>query len=131
MASDETRNEVGQPQSGLWFGNLDDLWQMGKPAGWGGPWWEAPVEADQWSDPFLMTGFDKKVVHLAHDADERVSFFIEVDFLGDGSWKEYGQFDVLPDKKYLHHEFPDAFSAHWVRVRANKACRATVYFMYN
>jgi len=131
MASDETRNEVGQPQSGLWFGNIDDLWQMGKPAGWGGPWWDTAVEADQWSDPFLMTGFDKKVVHLAHDADERVRFFIEVDFLGDGSWKEYGQFDVLPDKKYLHHEFPDAFSAHWVRVRANKACRATVYFIYN
>ena len=130
MASDEIRDDEGQPQSGLWFGNLDDLWQMGKPVGWGGPWWDTPVEAEQWSDPFLMTGFDKKGVHLAHDAKERVRFFIEVDFLGDGSWKEYGQFDVFPDKGYAHHEFPDGFSAHWVRVKANKACRATVYFVY-
>ena len=44
--------------------------------------------------------------------------------------KEYGQFDVFPDKGYAHHEFPDGFSAHWVRVKANKACRATVYFVY-
>ncbi|UCD52261.1 MAG: hypothetical protein JSW27_06405 [Phycisphaerales bacterium] len=131
MASDEIRDDEGQPQSGLWFGNIDDLWRMGKPAGWGGPWRNSPVEADQWSDPFLMTGFDKKGIHVAHDADERVRFSVEVDFLGDGSWKEYGQFDVFGDTGYAHHEFPDGFSAHWVRVRANKPCRATVYFLYN
>jgi len=26
----------GEPQSGLWFGRTDDLWRLGKPAGWGG-----------------------------------------------------------------------------------------------
>jgi hypothetical protein len=131
MASDQIDHDQGQPQSGLWFGNIDELSQMGKATGWGGPWWDTPIEADQWSDPFLMTGFDKKVVHLAHDLDETVRFWVEVDFLGDGSWMRYGHFDVHADTRYLHHEFPDGFSAHWVRVRANKDCRATVYFMYN
>ncbi len=131
MSSDQIDHDQGQPQSGLWFGNIDDLWNMGKPAGWGGPWWQTPVEAGTVSDPFLMTGFDKKVVHLAHNSDYGVRFKIEVDFLGNGTWKEYGDFLVPSSTGYAHHEFPDGFSAHWVRVRVDQDCTATVYFMYN
>jgi len=130
MAGDQIDHDQGQPQSGLWFGNIDDLWNMGKPSGWGGPWWETPVKAGATSDPFLMTGFDKKVVHFTQDSDEAVEFSIEVDFLGDGTWKKYKAFTV-PAKGYVHHEFPDGFSAHWVRVSVDKDCRATAYFMYN
>jgi len=76
-----------------------------------------------------MTGFDKKVVHVAHDSAEHVEFTFEVDFLGDGSWQRY---QVLRFRKgYQHHEFPDGFSAHWIRVRVDRDCNATVYFMYN
>ncbi|MBN1669988.1 MAG: hypothetical protein JXR37_03080 [Kiritimatiellae bacterium] len=119
----------GEPQSGLWFGKTDDLWQFGKPGGWGGPWWEAAVQAGEPSDPYLMTGFDKKVVHLAHDADAAVTFTVEADFLGNGTWKTYGVFTVSA-KGYVHHEFPSGYSAHWVRVTADRACRATAYFTY-
>lgn len=130
LASDQTDHDVGQPQSGLWFGKIDDLWNFGKPKGWGGPWWETSVEAGDASDPFLMTGFDKKVVHLYHDSNQPVEFIIEVDFLGNGTWKRYAAIEV-PAKEYRHHEFPDAFSAHWVRLKVNRACRATAYFVYN
>lgn len=130
MAGDQIDHDQGQPQSGLWFGNIDDLWQMGKPSGWGGPWWQTPVKAGAVSDPFLMTGFDKKVVHLANDSDHDVCFTIEVDFLGNGTWRLYAPFKV-PAKGYVHHEFPDGFSAHWVRVAVDKDCTATVYFVYN
>lgn len=129
MAGDQTDNAVGQPQSGLWFGNIDDLWSMGKPSGWGGPWWNTPVEKDAPSDPFLMTGFDKKVLHLAHDAPRAVRFTLEVDFLGDGSWREYKTLTV-PARGYTHHEFPAGFSAHWIRIRAHRACNATAHFFY-
>jgi len=130
MAGDQIDHDQGQPQSGLWFGNIDDLWQMGKPAGWGGPWWETPVKAGQTSDPFLMTGFDKKVMHLTNASDQSVWFEVEVDFLGNGTWQEYTRFE-LSEREYMHHEFPDGFSAHWVRVSVDKDCTATVYFMYN
>jgi len=130
MAGDQTDNAVGQPQSGLWFGQIDDLWRMGKPAGWGGPWWETPVRAGTRSDPFLMTGFDKKVLHLAHDVPRQVRFEVDVDFLGNGTWKTYKTLTV-PAKGYVHHAFPDGFSAHWIRVRVGTECKATAYFMYN
>ncbi len=145
MAGNQIDHDQGQPQSGLWFGNIDDLWNMGKPSGWGGPWWQTPVKAGQPSDPFLMTGFDKKVVHLAHEETKSVTFAIEVDFLGNGSWMTYKIVEVpgnprtnrgvlgLPaeGQGYVHHEFPDGFSAHWVRVTVDTDCKATVYFMYN
>jgi hypothetical protein len=70
-------------------------------------------------------------VHLAQEGHEPVTFTLEVDFLGDGSWKPYQSFVLGGEQNYVHHEFPDGFSAHWVRVRVDKACGATVYFLYN
>jgi len=120
---------AGEPQSGLWFGKTDDLWQFGKPTGWGGVWWETPVAAGEPSDPYLMTGFDKKVLHLAHDSAQPVTFTVEVDFLGAACWKPYQAFEVGPEG-YVHHEFPSGFSAHWLRVTADRDCTATAYLMY-
>lgn len=120
---------AGEPQSNLWFGKTDDLWSFGKPKGWGGPWWEDTVAADEPSDPFLMTGFDHKVVHISHDAEETVSFSIEVDFLGCGKWCHYDTIAV-PAKGYKFHVFPEGFSAHWVRLIPDGACEASVHFVY-
>lgn len=125
----DTNLITGEPQSGLWFGKTDDLWQFGKPKGWGGPWWDKQVKAEESSDPYLMTGFDNKVLHLYHNSRNTVKFTIEVDFLGVQNWKTYDVIRVPPNK-YVHHEFPNGFSAHWVRVKTDTTCTATAYFMY-
>lgn len=130
LAGDQTDRAVGQPQSALWFGNLDELWQWGKPAGWGAVWWDTTVKPHQPSDAFLMTGFDKKTLHLAHDADEAVRFTIEIDFMGDGTFRPYRIVEVGP-RGYDAFVFPDGFSAHWVRVSSDKFCKATAQFFYN
>ncbi len=130
-ASPHQRENVlcAEPQSGLWIGKTDDLWSFGKPAGWGGPWWEKTVEAGEISDPYLMTGFTHKCLHLSHDAGEPVSFDVEVDFLGNETWKTYRTLEV-PANGYMEHVFPTGFSAHWVRFRAHKACTAGAYLHY-
>jgi hypothetical protein len=122
-------NQCAEPQSGLWFGKTDDLWKLGKPKGWGGPWWEDEVKANTPSDPYLMTGFDKKVLHLHHNAAKAVGFKVEVDYLGCGEWKTYATVKV-PAKGYVPHVFPDGFSAHWVRVTSSAKCRATAQLHY-
>ncbi len=38
---------AAEPDSGVWIGRTDDLWRCGKPAGWGGPWWDAEVVGGQ------------------------------------------------------------------------------------
>ncbi|HHW09591.1 MAG TPA: hypothetical protein GXX29_06425 [Firmicutes bacterium] len=105
---------VGQPQANLWLGKTDDLWQWGKPQGWGGPWHRTPVKADSPSDPFLMTGFEHKSVHLSHDAGHPVAFTIQVDFYGDGDWKTLDEV-VVPSSGYKSYCFEPGFSSHWVR----------------
>ena len=135
IGADNASHEGGQnvlcaePQSGLWFGRTDDLWNLGKPRGWGGPWWEDRVRGGAPSDPYLMTGFDKKCLHLAHTANRPVKFTIEVDFCGHGAWQKYATLTV-PARGYRHHEFADGFSAHWLRVTASAACTATAQLHY-
>ena len=117
---------------GLWFGKFDDLWQLGKPRGVGGPWLNAQVNADTPSIPYMMTGFDRKQVEFSHDAKTDVTFTIEVDFTASAArqpWHRYCRVTVPAGRKVIH-EFPDGFSAHWVRIRSDKRCAATAWFTY-
>lgn len=114
----------------LWFGKTDDLWQLGKPAGHGGPWNETATKAGEPSDPFLMTNFARKSLALSHDAKEPVTFTVEVDFLATGVWCEYGRFTVEPGRQFTH-VFPDGYAAHWVRLKPNRDVKATATFTYS
>ncbi len=115
-------------KAGLWFGNVDDLWRMGKPVGVGGPWKDAPVEAAEPSDPYLMTGYDRKRVELSHDSSEPVTFVLEVCFDYTG-WRRHATLTVAPGET-VTHVFPAWFSAHWVRVVSDRPCGATAWFVY-
>jgi len=113
---------------GLWFGSIDDLWRLGKPVGVGGPWRKTAVKAGTASDPYLMTGYDKKTVELSHDAAEAVTFTIEVDVAHAG-FHTYQTVTVEPGEA-VTHEFPEGYSAHWVRLRTDRDCTAEAWFAY-
>ncbi len=122
----------GQPADGvgLWFGTVDDLWLMGKIRGVGGPWLRTPVQANVPSDPYLMCHFDRKRLELEHDAAEPVDFTVEVDFTVQRSrWHRFTTLRVEPGRK-LVYEFPEGYSAHWVRLKASRPCRTTARFVY-
>lgn len=69
LATDETSIQgnplAGQPQSNLWFGDYKDLMNWGPASGYGGPWVDDEVQKDKWSDPFLISGFEQRTLHLA------------------------------------------------------------------
>lgn len=113
---------------GLWFGNVDDLWRLGKPVGRGGPWLNTVVEPDQPSDPYLMTNYDRKRMTLKHDADQPVAFRIEVNF-DHSSWRLYQRF-VVPPGESVEHDFPEGYGAHWLRAIVDRPCHATVQLIY-
>jgi hypothetical protein len=116
-------------QCALWVGAVDDLWQLGKPRGLGGPWHHTEVKAGQPSDPYLMTGYDHKNLKLSHNAAATVNFRVEVDINGEGQWATYQEFAVASGKT-VEHQFPDAFAAYWVRLTADHDCAATALFRY-
>lgn len=130
MAGDQTDHGVGQPQSGLLFQNIDDLWKYGKPTGWGAVWQQDTVPAEAISDPFLMTGFDKKILHLKNDGDSEVEFSIEVDFLGNQDWNTFERIRVKGGE-YTYFTFPDNYSAHWVRLKTDNNAVVTAMFFYH
>ena len=113
----------------VWAGVIDDLWQLGKPRGLGGPWKDTAVKAGEPSDPYLISGYDKKEVVLSHKAGEPLHIRLEVDIDGTGLWVPYNRFSV-PAGKEISHTFDEAFGAYWIRAVAESDCEATVQLSY-
>lgn len=118
----------GDGSTGLWFGGVDDLWKLGRPVGTGGPWLDTPVQANAPSDPYLMTGYERKILTLSHQGMGTLQVTVEVDFDHQG-WHPYGVFPVAAGAPFVH-EFPEGYSAHWVRFRADRAVTATAQLLY-
>ena len=111
----------------LWAGAVDDVWKLGKARGVGGPWKESAVRAGEPSDPYLMTGYDRKSMTLTSDRD--VSVVAEVDAAGNGTWVVYERFKLTAAQP-RQHEFADAFSAYWIRFTAKPDCIISVTLHY-
>jgi len=121
------RSEDGA--AGLWFGAVDDLWRLGKPVGTGGPWLDTAVQPGLPSDPYLMTGYDRKTLRLSHDANGPVTVTVEIDPTGYDDWVVHARHKVLPGATF-EHVFPAGFSTHWIRFAADTACAATAQLVY-
>ena len=112
-------------KAALWVGAIDDIWKMGKARGSGGPWHETKVKAGETSDPYLMTGYDRK--SLSIQSDKAVKVIVEIDLDGTGHWAPYQTFEV---KDAINHQFPEAFQAYWVRFRSDGDATVTTRLDY-
>lgn len=116
-------------QVAVWVGAVDDLWQFGKPRGTGGPWQDTAVKAGVPSDPYLMSGYDRKCVTLGNAGSSPVTMRVEVDLSGTSQWRLYRAFAVRAGRS-VTHRFPHAFSAYWVRLVTDKDTTASATFVY-
>ena len=112
----------------LKVGVADDLWRLGKPVGVGGPWKKTAVEANVPSDAYLMNGFDRKTVILKADVDTTVT--LEADIDGCGTWVKAASYSVKANQD-VRDDLSPAFAAYWVRARVDRACTASVQFLYH
>ncbi|MDR0869545.1 MAG: hypothetical protein LBN39_02000 [Planctomycetaceae bacterium] len=111
----------------VWCGVIDDLWELGKPRGIGGPWKDSEVKANEPSDPYLMTGYDKKRIELSHHSTEPVVFRIELDVCGDGQWSLWKTVSVAPNKT---EKLDIPVDAYWVRLVSDKSATVSAVFEY-
>ena len=109
----------------LWAGAIDDTWKLGKPRGKGGPWKNSPAKAGAPSDPYLMTAYDKKSLHLS--AKTPCTITAEIDLTGDGNWSTYKTFQIEGE---THYEFPETFSAYWIRFTSSRDNTASAQLRY-
>ncbi len=118
----------GQSQSNLWFVAPNQLDHLGPVIARGAVWLDDSVKANAPSDAFLFSGFDQRILNLAHDAGEPVTFTLEVDRRGNGTWAELRRVTV-PATGYGWTAFPSGEAGAWVRVRASRDCaHATAMF---
>lgn len=112
----------------LWLGAIDDLWKLGKPVGVGGPWKNTSVKKDVLSDPYLMTGYDKKTLTLRADKDVTVTLWVNVShYLNEKLAYKNFRLKAGEEMKFV---FPEGFSAHWAYLSADKDCVVTGQFVY-
>jgi hypothetical protein len=118
-------------KAALWAGTIDDIWKLGKPRGTGGPWKNTKVKAGEVSDPYLITAYDKKSLQLHFDdpANDNLHVTAQIDIHGDGTWVDYQRF-LLENGKTTTHEFPESFSAYWIRFVSDKDTTATAQLTY-
>ncbi len=116
-------------KAAVWVGTIDDLWEMGKPTGHGGPWKNSAVKAGVPSDPYLISHYDIKNLEISHKCESPVRFKIEVDPIGHGPWMLYKDIAVKPGEKFKY-EFPESFQARWIRFVTDTNCSATTWLTY-
>jgi hypothetical protein len=116
-------------KAAVWLGVIDDLWEMGKPVGKGGPWKNSSITAGEPSDPYLIGFYDKRSLEISHESKEPVTFKIEVEPIGHGPWMLYKEVTVRPGETYKH-EFSENFQARWIRFVVDKSCKATAWLKY-
>lgn len=112
-------------KTAIWAGNIDDLWKLGKARGIGGPWNDSKVKSNTKSDPYLMTGYDKKLLTLTSSVPTTIT--AEIDITGNDDWAPYMSFKVT---NQATHSFPDSFSAYWIRFHSDKDCTASAILTY-
>ena len=74
-----------------------------------------------------MTAYDRKIVSITASVASKITLEVDVD--GTGVWMPYRKFSVIPDEDVIH-EFPEGFSAYWVRAISDTDCTVTVQFEY-
>jgi hypothetical protein len=117
-------------RANVWVGVVDDLWRLGKPRGQGGPWFHSSVKKMEPSDPYLMTGYDRKRLELSNEGNQPAKFNLEADVTGEGKWVPVQEF-VLKPQESVRYEFPDWFQAYWVRLISNQDTTGTAQLSYD
>lgn len=118
-----------QSQSNLWFVPPDRLDHLGPVIGRGAVWIEEDIPAQNPSDPFLFSGFDRRGLHLAHEGNDPVTIAIDVDARGDGNWTPLRQVR-LPARGYKWIALKGVGS--WIRLRSDAPLqKVTAWFEYS
>lgn len=119
----------GQSNSNIWFTPLTKPDELGPATAEGSVWAKESVKANEYSEPFLFSGWDKRHVWIKNDGNQVVDFMFEINEKGDNTWKELKKITVEAGKA-TNLPFSSSEKGEWIRVKASNNTLATVTFAY-
>ena len=117
----------GQSNSNLWFTTPETPDKLGPRTAGGAVWLSEEVAANSPSEPFLFAGWDYRQAWICNEGSTPVNFTFEVDKTGNNNWQSENAVSVNPGETV---EISFKAQGEWVRVKTDKATKATVHFTY-
>lgn len=114
-------------QSNLWFGTMADIENWGSPTGHGSVWMNEAVTAGQNSDPFFISGFTNRTLHLRNLGASAVSVEIQTS-PGTTTWTAARSINI-PAGGYVYEIIND-LTAPWVRLQTSAASSNLTAFFH-
>jgi hypothetical protein len=131
LGTDETSIQgnplAGQPQSNLWFGSKEQLSSWGPSTGYGAIWLEDDVTSNKPSLPFLISGFDNRMLHLFNSGVTPVNISIQIHSNGKNEWTDLKTIKV-DNEGYSYYLFDKNLKAEWVRLISDVSSNLTASF---
>ncbi|BBE16475.1 hypothetical protein AQPE_0614 [Aquipluma nitroreducens] len=119
----------GQSNSNLWFTSPEKPDQLGPNTAEGAVWISENVKAGEASEPFLFAGWDYRLAWIKNEGTQLVSFTLEIDTKGNNTWKTLKTVTAKAGEA-VNLIFTAQETGEWVRVKTDKATKATVHFFY-
>ncbi|WP_319268474.1 hypothetical protein [uncultured Draconibacterium sp.] len=119
----------GQSNSNLWFTSPEKPDQLGPATASGAVWLNDEVNAGEYSEPFLFSGWDKRCAWIKNGGRKTAEFGFEVDKDGSGNFITLRSVKVAPGSSEFV-EFAENEIGEWIRVSSNSTTIATVNFNY-
>lgn len=126
----QAKGSIGGPvmsNSNLWFIRPEELDGFGPAIGRGAVWMSEDVSAGAVSDPFLLDGFDSRLLEIAQDGAGE--YALQVDVAGNGVWADTGSVKVELGRLAVKNL--SELRGAWIRLVAKVAAKnVTAFFSY-
>lgn len=119
----------GQSNSNLWFTSFEKPDELGPSTAEGAVWSREAVTADNYSEPFLFSGWTKRCGWIRNEGDQTLRFNFEVDRKGINQWSPLREVEVGAGKS-MFIDFSEQDKGEWIRVKTNKNGNVTLWFNY-
>jgi len=119
----------GQSNSNLWFTSVSKPDELGPTTAGGAVWKGERVNADEWSEPFLFTGWSHRSSWIRNEGRDRVTVTYEVDKKGNNQWSLLKKIE-LSEGESVNVDFSSTETGEWVRVKTDKPTTISLTFNY-
>ncbi|RNC64104.1 hypothetical protein [Proteiniphilum sp. X52] len=119
----------GQSNSNLWFTSVSTPDELGPTTAGGAVWAAEKVDADEYSEPFLFSGWPHRGSWIRNEGSAPVTVTYEVDKKGNNEWSRLKNIELAAGES-THIEFSSSETGEWVRAKPDRPATLTLAFTY-